>query len=95
MVPSAIYLYFMFLSNRLIKKYRRAAIVHENVTNCLGTACNNAKSIIKKPSNIYRFLIMSVLICNRDFFQLIILAEMSEISTKQKLAPVMFFVDNR
>ena len=66
-------------------------MVHENVTNCFGTACNRAKSIIKNPASIYRFLSMSVLICSRELLQLITLADIRAINAKLKFTPVTFF----
>ena len=38
---------------------------------------------------------MSVLIYNLDLFQLIILAEIREITAKQKLTPLTFFAEKR
>ena len=60
----------------------------------MGTAWNRAYSTIKNPSIRYRFLIRSVSICNRDFFQFIILAEIRGTSAKEKLTPLIDFDDS-
>ena len=72
-------------------KKRSAAIVHENVTNCLETTWNNAYNTIKKPSARYRFLIRSVSKFNLNFFQLSTLAEMKAIRANEKLTPSIDF----
>ena len=95
MVPRAIYLYFTFLRIKLSMKYRRAAIVQESVINCLGTAWISAYKTIKNPSIRYKFLKISVFICNLDLFQLINLAEISEINAKEKLTSLTDFADKR